>query len=113
MEPASKVLLNFVPRCNQWVPLSLVSPRNARLSTPNPISGHGVDDVSLVSPDRGALNVSCLIFWVRCGKAVRASLAGDQRIAVSTYAVDTSSPPCTRGNGNHNSQIFLSGMSPA
>src|SRR5947208_1912123 len=71
-KPASKVLLNFVSRCNQWVPLSQVSPRNARLSTPNPISGHGVDDVSLVSPDRGALNVSCLIFWVRCGKAVRA-----------------------------------------
>jgi hypothetical protein len=71
--------LRFVPRCNQWVPLSQVSPRNARLSTPKPISGHGVDDVSLVSPDRGALNVSCLIFWVRCGKAVRASLAGDQR----------------------------------
>jgi hypothetical protein len=59
----------------------------------NYASRHGVDDVSLVSADRGALNVSCLIFWVRCRNAVLASLAEDRRIAVSTYAVDTSSPP--------------------
>jgi hypothetical protein len=54
----SQVLLNFVPRCNQWVLLLQVPSRNARLYTPEPISGHGVDDVSLVSPDRRALRAS-------------------------------------------------------
>ena len=73
--------------------LSQISSRNARLSVPEPISGHGVDDVSLVSPDSSTLDAWPAWFSARFAERRLGLRRLETRAAaVCTYAVETPSP---------------------